>query len=679
MPIQSLPCGHQPAGRPPKGQARGPSYDARGIHGRSGWGLVGFFLLRGLVSEAALWPSSASAQRAEQNAVTAAEDAFGTQTGTQSVGLYSLNDARGFNPQQAGNLRLEGLYYNQTAPYINQCLVRDTTMRVGIAAQSVAFPAPTGVADLRLYVPDGKPRVSAVANYGSFGEIGLLLEGESKLTNTLSGLGCVNYNRNFFYDEARSSANIAGGGVLDWRPVEGTEVIPFWGVQDGHDHDIVPVVYTDGLLPPPQFDNHRLATAPYAAQSWRLTSGGVLLRQALSPAWSLGAGLFQSREHDGLSYFDEFLSVLPDGSADRTFDIAPPLDSQVTSGEVRLTRRTVDGRHSRRLELALRGRASYRDYGGDALVELGPSTLYAAPPAVLPAYATSAVSRDTTRQLDGGFSYEERWAEAGSYALGLLRTRYRRTVEDPGSAAESDTTAPWLASARFTANVTGALTVYGSYLQGLEDAQLAPTTASNRGQPPPATRTHQSDLGLRYAPAGGLSLILGVFEIDKSYFNLDDRSFYRRLGSLRHRGVESSATYAVNGYTLVAGGVWLRPHVERNIAEPGATGSQPLGPTPLTLTFNLDAAPPGLKPFALQVSANRRSGGAATADDRYLLAPVTTVGLGLRYEAKWAQRAVTVRLDAQNLTNARGLRVTGVDQVLSEQSRRYLLTVAVDN
>ena len=98
--------------------------------------------------------------------MTSAEDAFGTQTGTQSVGLYSLNDARGFNPQQAGNLRLEGLYYNQTAPYINQCLVRDTTMRVGIAAQSVAFPAPTGVADLRLYVPDGRPRVSAVANYG---------------------------------------------------------------------------------------------------------------------------------------------------------------------------------------------------------------------------------------------------------------------------------------------------------------------------------------------------------------------------------------------------------------------------------------------------------------------------------------------------------------------------------
>jgi iron complex outermembrane receptor protein len=48
-------------------------------------------------------------QRAQDNAVSVAEDAFGTSIGLQNVGLYSVNDARGFNPQQAGNLRSEGL------------------------------------------------------------------------------------------------------------------------------------------------------------------------------------------------------------------------------------------------------------------------------------------------------------------------------------------------------------------------------------------------------------------------------------------------------------------------------------------------------------------------------------------------------------------------------------------
>jgi iron complex outermembrane receptor protein len=43
----------------------------------------------------------AIAQRADENAVAAAEDAFGTAIGLQNVGLYSPEDARGFSTQQA--------------------------------------------------------------------------------------------------------------------------------------------------------------------------------------------------------------------------------------------------------------------------------------------------------------------------------------------------------------------------------------------------------------------------------------------------------------------------------------------------------------------------------------------------------------------------------------------------
>jgi iron complex outermembrane recepter protein len=58
-------------------------------------------------------PGPAFGQRAGENAVTAAQDAFGTSIGFQNVGLYSATDARGFSPQQAGNLRIAGLYFDQ--------------------------------------------------------------------------------------------------------------------------------------------------------------------------------------------------------------------------------------------------------------------------------------------------------------------------------------------------------------------------------------------------------------------------------------------------------------------------------------------------------------------------------------------------------------------------------------
>ena len=54
------------------------------------------------VALAALAPMHAYAQRADENAVTAADDAFGTKVGSQSIGLYDSEHVRGFSPRAAG-------------------------------------------------------------------------------------------------------------------------------------------------------------------------------------------------------------------------------------------------------------------------------------------------------------------------------------------------------------------------------------------------------------------------------------------------------------------------------------------------------------------------------------------------------------------------------------------------
>jgi iron complex outermembrane receptor protein len=43
----------------------------------------------------------------------AGDDALGTSVGRQTIGLYTPTSARGFNPIQAGNVRIEGLYFDQ--------------------------------------------------------------------------------------------------------------------------------------------------------------------------------------------------------------------------------------------------------------------------------------------------------------------------------------------------------------------------------------------------------------------------------------------------------------------------------------------------------------------------------------------------------------------------------------
>lgn len=632
-----------------------------------------------------LCAAGAGAERAQDNAITAAEDAFGLTVGNQAIGLYSMTDARGFSPQQAGNLRIEGLYFDNPSNYVGPCTARATAMRIGITAQRYSFPSPTGIADMRLHVPGERVAASALLSRGPYDEAMVLVEGEAPLTERLGGSVCGAYSKDFTPDQAHRSENISAGAVLRWRPTSQTEIVPFWSDMTGGQHEVLPVVYADGVSPPPLFDARRLAAQSFTSYGWRTTVLGVLVRQSFGTDWTLTAGLFRASEQDRQSDVEEYL-LQPPPAPERTvyhaLDLLPALTSTSTSGEVRLTRHFGGGVHDRNVDLSIRGRSADHAYGGDELLCYGITTLDGGPPAAAGEPCGTPLgpsSLDETRQVDVGAVYEERWRGVGSVGLGVLKSHYRRTTRAPDGASEYSLATPWLANLRFTVDAGHAVTFYGSYLQGLEDSALAPYSATNRGQPPPATRTHQVDGGLRYAPADRLSLVVGAFEIHKVYFNLDATNTYTALGTVRHRGLEGSLAYGTRGLTVIAGAVWLKPHVDRVLPEPGATGSVPLGPVPLTLSLNLDYAPARFRPFAASLQLGRISSRVATLDNQYTLPPLTTVSAGLRYDSKLRNHPFSVRFDALNLTDARGLHLTQVGQVLPEFGRRFMLSVAIDH
>src|ERR1700678_2941027 len=108
------------------------------------------------------------AQHASDEPVASADDAFGLTLGLESIGLYSPGNIRGFNPQAAGNVRIDGLYFDQQGPLSNR-VVEGSTIRVGVTEIGYAFPAPTGIVDYDLrHVGDGKTSASLVATVGPF-------------------------------------------------------------------------------------------------------------------------------------------------------------------------------------------------------------------------------------------------------------------------------------------------------------------------------------------------------------------------------------------------------------------------------------------------------------------------------------------------------------------------------
>jgi iron complex outermembrane receptor protein len=75
--------------------------------------------------------TAARAQHASDNPVNSADDAFGLTLGLESVGLYNPGSVRGFSPISAGNVRIDGRYFDlQGAP--SNRVVEGSTIHVGV-------------------------------------------------------------------------------------------------------------------------------------------------------------------------------------------------------------------------------------------------------------------------------------------------------------------------------------------------------------------------------------------------------------------------------------------------------------------------------------------------------------------------------------------------------------------
>ena len=221
--------------------------------------------------------STAQAQQAQDNAVKSAEDAFGSTVGSESVGLYSTSSARGFSPVQAGNVRLEGLYFDQQAG-IGSVLAKGTTMRVGLSAQSYPFPAPTGIADIQLRLPQAKAVTSVIANYGPYtsfnGQVGI---NPPLIRDKLGAFISVGEYR-FETDFGSTHFSSVFAGSLRWNATDNIEVIPFWYWNGQYNQKTIPLLFSGGEFLPPEV-NRRVFTGQYwAAPKTGLLSYGILAR-----------------------------------------------------------------------------------------------------------------------------------------------------------------------------------------------------------------------------------------------------------------------------------------------------------------------------------------------------------------------------------------------------------------
>ncbi len=622
----------------------------------------------------------AAAQRADDNAVTAASDAFGVTVGLQTIGLYGPTNVRGFNPAQAENLRIEGLYYDQQISYSNPFLFNRSDIRVGIAAQSYSFPSPTGIVDYKLRTPGDAALFSVVLTRGPLNMSTAEIDAQYPLVKDVLGAAVsVAHWNDFDYNYARTSGNLGFSLLLRIRPDERSEILPFVGYIHNGERQVLPTVFANGLNPLPMFNEQQLPAQDWTSWGWNQLTAGVVAKSALGSSWRLAAGVFRSLSQYSQNFNDLLLGPTAGGIADHILDVTPPLRQGSYSGDLRLTRLSVDGAHQRELTFDVRGRIVERDYGGDSILGLGSVSIYRTEHFPPPLLAFSALSLDQVRQVGVGASYNERWKGVGTLSLGVLETEYRRTLEIPGSPGSAKRTSQVLPTASFTFDAGKHATAYTSYTRGLEDSASAPISAVNRGEGVPATPTWQVDGGLRVVPRNDLELLLGVFKVHKTYFNVDAAGRYRPLGDISSRGVEGSATLsALDGLKVVAGLVLLRPEVNQQTPALGGTGTVPVGPVPRTINVNVDYAPDRWGHWATSLQWTSLSSRVVTINDQVELPPLSMLNIGVRYRVRLFNRPCSARLDVANVTDETGLTISSLYLVVPVLRRNYTLTLATD-
>ncbi|HEX8643991.1 MAG TPA: TonB-dependent receptor [Allosphingosinicella sp.] len=620
-------------------------------------------------------PSEAWAQRTGENAVASAQDAFGTSVGNERVGLYSPFGARGFSPVQAGNVRINGMYFDYQGD-INQRLTSGNNVRVGLTAQGYPFPAPTGVADFSLRLPGEEAVASTVAGIGPFGAPRLEVDAQLPVTDRLGIAGGVGVTQQGlpYGDEQRV---LTAALVARWRPSDDVEIIPFWSGQQERDGEAQPIIFTAGAYLPPRIERRRYFGPEWAENEGEDVNFGLLASFA-SGDWTLRGGAFRSVARDDTNFTPLFLNATPEGEADRRVIADRERRFASTSGELRLTRQLVEGDRLHQIHLMTRGRAQDRRYGGGQVYDLGPGRIDEPMTAPEPDFALGQQTTDRVRQVTVGLGYEGRWRGVGELSLGIQRPFYEKAVIRPSGALPVTEASPWLFNGAASLLAGSDLVFYAGYTRGLEESPVAPDSAVNRGEAPPAILTEQMDAGFRYAITPSLRLVAGLFDVRKPYFALDPGLVFRELGRVRNRGIEMSLAGQVTPrLSIVLGAVFLDATVSGDAVDLGLIGRRPVGSIGRTVTGGVNWNLPWVEGLSLDLAYENSSDRVADSANRFVIPARYVVSLGGRYRFDLVDRPATFRAQLASANNPYGYNNVG-QGFYYNPPRRFQMSLTVD-
>ncbi|WP_198174963.1 TonB-dependent receptor [Spirosoma arboris] len=292
--------------------------------------------------------------------------------------------------------------------------------------------------------------------------------------------------------------------------------------------------------------------------------------------------------------------------------------------------------------------------GVDINVLLGTSTVDAPSSFTVPAYATTQTTYQgqvlSNIQLSDRISFSPSWQA-------LIGLNYSSIQQTAGGVATSISTSNYsqsqvTPSASLVFKPISAVSIYGSYMQGLAAGGFAPATATNANQQLAPSMSDQYEVGAK-ATIGALDLTTALFRINKinEYTDPTDQ-VYKQDGRQVHQGIELTATGKLTQrLTLIGGFTFLKARMQKAANNTAIEGKIPINVPQQQVRLYLEYAIPGLTGLTWTAAVNYFGKRPTNALNTLFLPDVTTIDTGLRYQLAIKEHKLGLHLNIGNLLN----------------------------
>lgn len=282
--------------------------------------------------------------------------------------------------------------------------------------------------------------------------------------------------------------------------------------------------------------------------------------------------------------------------------------------------------------------------------------LYQAPPVLVDNWSTNRTSFYTISEYTQKSVFASDTIEYGPWSL-LAGARYMdyeninyKVTGELNTAYRKKPTTPTVALLYRPSSNT---TLYGSYVEALEDGGTVGTTYANANETLAPLTSRQAEIGAKTDHAGwGGSAALFRVKRGAAYadYSSDVRGVYIQGGELRYQGLELNGRLDVaRGVTVNAGATWLDADYRATI--PAVIGNRVESTPRFQALLGIDAKVAPVPGLSLHADASYIGNQAVNSANAWTAPPVTLFNLGAGYRTAYDGHGITYRVEVNNVAD----------------------------